>query len=193
MRRIRPLGLICLMVLAAGCVTEAHRRINEGVRQRGESIAANEAAPPEVRQQGAEVAAGAAALQVQAVPKPETAVQGTTEELAADIAKAGAFDATLATVKGLGKAALSAAGAKWEWAATAISALTAVGLWFRKRKAQAEKLATSEVAGVLGRAVEAVKGGKPVAEVLASEAKALVHVNVGDVEKALADAKAGEI
>jgi len=130
MRYLWLLVLLC----TTGCVFEPHRRLNEHVRLRGESIAANEAAPGEVRVQGAEVAMAASALQKQAVPAPRTPVVGTSAELATDIAKAGTYDAVVHRVrsaaKGLLDRLISSSGA---FGAVASLALGAAGWLARKR------------------------------------------------------------
>ena len=81
----------------------------------------------------------------------------------------------------------------WGWLATV--ATSAAGLWtlVQKRREQLKSQKAGEIVGVLGRAVGAVSSGKPLVEVLASEAKALVHVNTNEVNTAVEQAKAGEI
>lgn len=180
---MRKLGVLLALCLCAGCVTEAHRRVNEGVRLRGARIAANESAPAEVRQDGAEVAAGAGALQRRVVPAPSTPVVGTSEELRADIARAGTVDAAFEWLKAKALDWLPSIPYIGGALATALGALAA----FRKSRLAAK---ATEIVGVLGRAVES---GKPLAESLASEAKALVKVNMADIANAIGDAKSGEI
>jgi hypothetical protein len=99
--------LFCvLLIFAGGCATEAHRRVGEGVRNRTEKIAANEEVPEEARQAAAEATAGMECLQKRVLPKPKSAVVGTSEELKADIAKAGSFDSMVFSFKRIGKTIL---------------------------------------------------------------------------------------
>lgn len=133
------LAFVVLAALAGGCVTESHRRLNQHNKVRGERIAANENAPEEVRRDGAEVAAAATALQKQAVPPPETAVQGTTEELKMDIAKAGVFDTVYLKVKQIGKTLLEKLASTNGVFGGLAGAGIAVAGWLAKRKKQVQE------------------------------------------------------
>ena len=134
------LSVLSVLFLAlSGCVAEPHRRLNEHNRLRGERIAASEAAPPEVRQDGAEVAAASKALQRQAVPAPKTPVQGTSEELREDLARAGIFDAALERFKAWGKGLLtSLASSSGAFGGAAATALAIAG-WLARQKKRVEE------------------------------------------------------
>jgi hypothetical protein len=137
--------LLTLALLAGGCATQAHRRVGEGVRLRGERIAANEEAPAEVRKDGAEVAAGMSALQNRVLPKPDTPVEGTSEELKDDIEKAGSFDTMISSVSTLGKSLLEKLASSGGVLGTIAACALGVAGWLAKRKKTIERVAEGAV------------------------------------------------
>ena len=182
---------LCVVILAAvcaGCVTDRDRV----AVVRGSKFATETGTPvgEAVGRELAEVAVDIGADKIDPATVPVTA-EAADENAAGIKAARESRLAVWAAVKAGAKWVADATG--WGWLATALTAAAGAATWLRKRKAQLQSAKAEEILGVAARGIKAIQDGETLPEILASEAKGLVSVNLAEVNKALEDGRNGEI